>query len=476
MVYLPTFQYEVFISYAWVNNYPEDESDSESGWITRFKNRLQPRLDERLGRKGAARLFFDCTSLQHNKNFDLRIEQALQQSATFVAFISDGYLASTGCGQEMRLFHKIAGANSGRLFLVHLEDTDRSQWPSEHLQNLKNIIGYRFFRQGPSDGSSVKLAPGSSEFEKEFESLRTALATQLKSMRAERSHPQEPEGSKPRPTVLIAKTTPDLRHERKALANYCMSAGLRVLPESPWPSPAEEFSEAFAAALKESHVFVQLLSISYADREPLFPSGIETYQNQLAQQAGLTILQWRDQAAVLDGLDDDAHRALLMAPNVRAELPALFHQEVVERTYRAFHICQDTRHKTDDATALRLVLVRADGVDNEPTERIVHSLSEANIGCRVTQNGVPLVQRLREIHFDALIVVMGRCRDKWCEDQGEELLAVDLNHKDQVPLRAYCLWGERRRLPYVRRDMLQVVVPDELDVLIQAIRQGVTPR
>lgn len=472
MAFLSKFQYEVFFSYAWVNNYPEDESNPESGWITRFKARLQPRLNERLGRPDSARFFFDRSSLARNQDFDQRIAQALRQSATVIAFLSDGYLASPSCHDEMRQFHEIAGANAGRLFLVRLEDTDRSQWPANYQQYLHNIIGYRFFHKDPTNGTTGKLQPGNGEFDTEFERLRSDLAAQLKAMQNDETPAgTEPPASRPQPTVLIAKTTPDLRQEHRALTSYCASAGLRVLPEASWPAAPEAFQQAFAGALQPSHLFVQLLSHCYTDREPQFPDGIETYQYQQAQQAGLTILQWRDKATKLDAVDDEAHRALITAADVRTALPAVFHQEVVERTRRAFQIDQDAKHEAADSSQAKLVLVKADAADAGPTDRIVQSLIAANIRCRVSQNGVPMVERLREIPFDALIVVLGQCGNDWIELRGDELMAVDLNLKDQVPLRAYCHWDVRRLAPYVGRDMLQVVAPAELDVLIQAIQR-----
>jgi hypothetical protein len=58
MAYVPDYQYDVFISYAWVNNQPPDESDPDSGWITRFMKRLKQGLDEKLGRIGSSEFFF----------------------------------------------------------------------------------------------------------------------------------------------------------------------------------------------------------------------------------------------------------------------------------------------------------------------------------------------------------------------------------------------------------------------------------
>ncbi len=41
--FVPGFQYDVFISYAWVNNYPEQDGKPETGWVSQFKTKLQQR-------------------------------------------------------------------------------------------------------------------------------------------------------------------------------------------------------------------------------------------------------------------------------------------------------------------------------------------------------------------------------------------------------------------------------------------------
>jgi hypothetical protein len=115
--------------------------------------------------------------------------------------------------------------------------------------------------------------------------------------------------------------------------------------------------------------------------------------------------------------------------------------------------------------------VRADDIDADATREITGRLAQANINCRVARNGVPLVDRLRKLPFAGLIVLLGRCPPTWIEQQGDELMAVDLSLKDQTPLRAYCHCQQPRVVPpYVGHGMLELSVPDELDRLIQVIR------
>lgn len=145
---------------------------------------------------------------------------------------------------------------------------------------------------------------------------------------------------------------------------------------------------------------------------------------------------------------------------------------MVDRTRRAFEMGRDAKHASAEPDASKLVFVKAAPADAEPTNELVQSLSEANISCRVAQNGVTMVERLREIPFDALIVVLGKCPNEWMEDRGDELMAVDLSLKDQAPLCVYCdCRGHQRIRPYVAPGMLLIAVPRELDRLIRAIHQ-----
>ena len=52
MSYLPSFDYDLFISYAHVDNQP----GGKRGWVHRFQDELVLRLDRRLGRIGAAKI------------------------------------------------------------------------------------------------------------------------------------------------------------------------------------------------------------------------------------------------------------------------------------------------------------------------------------------------------------------------------------------------------------------------------------
>jgi hypothetical protein len=85
----------------------------------------------------------------------------------------------------------------------------------------------------------------------------------------------------------------------------------------------------------------------------------------------------------------------------------------------------------------------------------------ANVNCRVTSAGKSLVDTLREVPYDAVLIVYGSCADDWLEQRGDELMAVDLNLKDLAPVRAYYISADEPRLPYRSKAVLQVNCRDQ---------------
>ena len=63
---VPGFRYDVFLSYAWVDNDPDGIARA---WVSEFRTKLGKALNARLGRRGQSKFFFDIETL--GKNVDL---------------------------------------------------------------------------------------------------------------------------------------------------------------------------------------------------------------------------------------------------------------------------------------------------------------------------------------------------------------------------------------------------------------------
>lgn len=267
-------------------------------------------------------------------------------------------------------------------------------------------------------------------------------------------------GEKPREntaTVCLAKVTPDLRKARDAVANYLTSARLKVLPAKPYSGDPSKFLPALEADLDQADVFVQIFGASYADRTEELPEGEEIAQFQRAQKSGKVILQWRDKSVDLDAIDDPPHRELVGGADVVCNDLTEFAKLVAERAKRVHEV---GRPAVPDRQQW-LALVKADKPDAVVAEEVSQALLSANVNCRVTSTGKSLVDTLREVPYDAVLIVYGSCSDDWLEQRGDELMAVDLNLKDLAPTRAYYVCVDEPHLPYHSKAVLQVKRRDQ---------------
>src|SRR5262249_27500018 len=106
-------------------------------------------------------------------------------------------------------------------------------------------------------------------------------------------------------------------------------------------------------------------------------------------------------------------------------------------------------HQKTDSGPQGLALIKADKADKDVADEVSQALMSANVNCRVsTQMGKTMMDWLREIPYDAMLIVYGECSDDWLERLGDELMAVDLNLKSQAPVRAYYCCPDEPHLPY----------------------------
>lgn len=272
------------------------------------------------------------------------------------------------------------------------------------------------------------------------------------------------------PTVCLAKVTPDLRKARGTVVNYLTSDKLNVLPAKPYSGDPSKFLPALEADLEQANVFVQILGAYYADRTEELPEGEELTQFQRAQKSGKVILQWRDKAVDLDAIDDPPHRELVGGANVVCNDLTEFAKLVAEQAKR---VHDEVGRPTVADGQQRLALIKADKPDRVVADEVSEALMSANVNCRITSDGKPLVEALRATSYDAVLIVYGSCADDWLEQRGDELMAVYLDLKDQAPVGAYYICADEPRLPYYSKAVLQVKRRDQagLQQLITAIQK-----
>ena len=173
MAYVTGYEHDIFISYAQVDNLPTNRGGKEIRWVSFFKEELQKRVDQKLGRVNATKIWMDPQDLGGNHAVTPTVDTAIRKTAVWVVVLSYGYLRSMCCQEDIRSFVEAANGE-GRLFVVNLADIPRDDRP----EGIRDFIGFNFF--DPITRSEVD--PGSLEFGQSLLRLRDELAERLETM------------------------------------------------------------------------------------------------------------------------------------------------------------------------------------------------------------------------------------------------------------------------------------------------------
>jgi hypothetical protein len=187
MAFVPGYQYDIFVSYAHVDDQPLPGQDA--GWITTLVSVLKRRLAQLLGREDAYSLWMDY-DLSGNVQVTPEILHVLEKCATLLIILSPGYLASEWCGRENENFLRLIQGrvrSGSRVFLIEREQVDRAERPLP-LQDLK---GYPFWvvdRAGEPPRILGELELDQSYYN-QLNRLCFELTAELKRLRAVESNP-----------------------------------------------------------------------------------------------------------------------------------------------------------------------------------------------------------------------------------------------------------------------------------------------
>ena len=177
MAYIPGFEYDIFISYAHVDN--ALLTGQEKGWIQEFYENLDVLLAQRFGRSGLVKIWWDSKKLDGSKVFDVSIEEGIKKSAVMICLLSPGYQASEYCNKELELFHQKAQQEGAglrindrtRILNVQLNNISYQEWPKE----LEGATGFSFHDAEDRDDFGDRLEAGSAGFRDSLHELRDAL-------------------------------------------------------------------------------------------------------------------------------------------------------------------------------------------------------------------------------------------------------------------------------------------------------------
>jgi hypothetical protein len=257
MAYLKDYEHDVFISYAHIDNRPDREG--ERGWVESFERALKLRLLKRFGREVGV---WRDPELARSQRFDPVIEAAVRGSAIIVSLISESYLASDYCKQELQWFaEKTAQEPTGptvghhvRVFPLLLYNIPPGHWP----EACRGTSGFRF-HDAVERGFGKPLHPDHDEFTDQLCGLVEELHTVLTAIERRASGAGAlDEGVHPR-TVFLAETADDMRRDRRHLRTQLEKEGIEIV-SGILPAEAQAHHEAMVVeAMRRSTLSIHLL-------------------------------------------------------------------------------------------------------------------------------------------------------------------------------------------------------------------------
>jgi hypothetical protein len=262
MTYVPGYEFDVFVSYAWVDN--EAFEPADHGWVDALYHNLYKTLAQKIGRKEAFAIWRDTQNLRGNQEISRHIPDQVRNSAVFLAILSPGYVSSKYCLQELQTFvnnvKSVENVKTGaaqRLFVVHKDPIDefRLKMPDE----FRDLRKYKFWKpdlnQKPRTlGWPLPRSDVADDLQLYYLNIRDLadeIVLKLDELKeaadcASPRPPAEARQKKHTQLVLLAEVTDDLDPRRDDMRRYLDQAGIGTLPTGAYYGLARrEFEQSF---------------------------------------------------------------------------------------------------------------------------------------------------------------------------------------------------------------------------------------
>ena len=459
MGYLPGFDYDIFISYAHVDNETADKA--EPGWVSLFREHLEVQLSKRVGRIGAVKIWQD-PSLEGSQLFDQTIQDGINRSAIFLALTSTGYLASEYCQQELKWFCRKAGTESVglsvgdrmRVFNLLLNNIPHPEWPQE----FGRTSGYPFHDAEKEDEFGYPTDPKEKIFQQQIRKLVDSLFKTLALLKErEPVIPQpvqredEQAADKPKSeasfTVFLADTADTLRKVRSRVINELELEGIRVLRSTPPPYDAASHEKAALDEIGKSDLTIHLLdNLPGREIEGDESKSYPQRQAELAIEHARSQFIWVPQTLDVTSVEDETYRSFLdqlengvrdeSSYNFLRESPSSITREILEKI-------NQLKTSPESATAPSAALVDTHFRDQLHALELIRFLTEKNIQPYINpeeddprKNMKILEERLKQV--SKLIIVYGSVTEEWV--RARLGAAVQIAITENCPLKSCAIY------------------------------------
>lgn len=272
MAYVPGFKYDIFISYAHLDN----QKPFDAGWVEMFYKSLEWFLSERTGKMNEIKIWWDSKKLDGTTLFDNSISSGVEDSAIMISLVSKFYLGSEYCSKELDTFSKKAqghplGLQVGdrsRMVHVLLQNIPFNEWPS----HFSGRTGFPFYIAPDKTRLGDTLKASSPEFISQMGQLRDSIEDLLNEFKNAQSEQKTetivvPSQQKKDDafSIYFADVTDSLITARKRTVAELEKKGFNIINSVPGGN-IEEHKQNVKQALANADLSVHLLDL-YPGRE-----------------------------------------------------------------------------------------------------------------------------------------------------------------------------------------------------------------
>lgn len=319
MALIPGFEYDIFISYAHLDN--ATLTGQADGWIKQFHENLNLMLAKRFGRMGMVKIWWDSKKLDGSVLFDKSIEDGINKSAIMICLNSSSYEQSDYCKQELSQFYnKAKGDKHGlqigdrsRIIHVLLNNIPHTQWPKE----LSGTSGFPFHDARDQDNYGDTHDTVSHEFKLQMRNLRDAIWSLLTSFSESQGLNDSLDALKSNEeddafTIYFGEVPDTLRSPRKRIIKELEKKGFKIIAGVPPPDEQKAHEEATIKALHKSQLAIHLLD-QYTGREIVGDSDhwYPQKQTELALNTAVAQMIWIPAEVDYDDIEEEEYKLFL---------------------------------------------------------------------------------------------------------------------------------------------------------------------
>ncbi len=462
MAFIPGFEYDIFISYAHVDNLA---LEGEMKWVEQFHKQLEIALAKRIGRVGIVKIWRD-KRLEGDQLFDETIQNSVDNSALFLALTSNGYLASDYCKDELQAFHRKAQTEQyglqiedrSRIYNVLLNNISHDDWTDEYprtsghlfhdaeendsLGQPSELTGKKFFKQlwalvdsiyhmllafEKSSKKSSKKSSNNSETDNEEEG-ETVIAGKEQS-------------------VFLADISDSLRPVQTRIINELKREKINVTSSIPPPYDANAHEEKVNTVLGESVLSVHMFD-SFAGREVDGEPGITYPQKQveLAKDNVGAQLIWVPKNLEMEKIEEETHKNFLTKLEKGKRDKTSYEFMRGTTTSIVPHIVEKLNQMSSVATtdgASQAVLLDTHLKDQIYALELSRFFLENNIQPYINpqeddpnKNMGALETRLKEVSM--LMILFGSVKENWVRQRLGAALQLSVIDKN-CPIKSFCV-------------------------------------